>query len=46
MLKYIFLLNIFSLMKYIFSAKSALHHQAAAHGRGPVQGEGEGRRER
>ena len=33
-------------MKYIFSAKSALHHQAAAHGRGPVQGEGEGRRER
>ena len=33
-------------MNYIFSAKSALHHQAAAHGRGPVQGEGEGRRER
>ena len=32
-------------MKYIFSAKSALHHQAAAHGRGPVQGEGEGGRE-
>ena len=33
-------------MEYIFSAKSALHHQAAAHGRGPVQGEGEGGRER
>ena len=32
-------------MNYIFSAKSALHHQAAAHGRGPVQGEGEGGRE-
>ena len=28
-----------------FSAKSAVHHQAAAHRRGVVQGEGEGGRE-
>lgn len=34
-----------SLIENNFSAKSALHHQAAPNRRGPVQGEGEGGRE-